>query len=356
MINVLTIYIIKEVVKGSLIAVLLLLTLFNLFSFSDELKNLGRGGYDLKQILWFLTLTSPRVFYELVPSAALLGSLFVVGSMANNREIVAMRGAGLSIAWIIRTIMLAGLLLVTVAVLVGEFVAPSCERAAQLLKTTALNDGVVMRSQYGMWLREGNSFINVRKILDDGSLADVRIYDVDETHKLNRITHAEHALFQGNKQWSLESVKQSEINPQQIYASTLAEQNWKSGIDSDLLKVAVVNSDNLSLYDLFNYIDFLKQNNQKSQSYELAFWSRLINPFVTFVMLMVSAPFVIGIGRGTSTGARIMMGIVIGMTFNIFDRIAGHVGLVYDINPMLMAMLPSALVFCGALIAVRRVS
>lgn len=356
MINVLTGYIVKEVVKGALIAVLLLLTLFNLFSFSDELKDLGRGHYGLKQILLFLTLTSPRVFYELVPSAALLGSLFVVGSMANNREIVAMRAAGLSTAWVIRTIMLAGLLLVSIAVLVGEFVAPSCERAAQLLKTTALNDGVVMRSEYGMWLREGNSFINVRKILDDGSLADLRIYDVDDANHLNRITFADRAQFQGDKQWRLGGVKYSEINPQQIYASAQAEQPWKSGIDSDLLKVAVVNSDNLSLYDLYMYIDFLKQNSQKSQNYELAFWSRLINPLVTFVMLMVSAPFVIGIGRGTSTGARIMVGIVIGMTFNIFDRIAGHVGLVYDMNPMLMAMLPSVLVFCGAVYAVRRVS
>lgn len=355
MINVLTAYIVKEVVKGSLIAVLLLLTLFNLFSFSDELKDLGQGGYDLKTILLFLTLTSPRVFYELLPSAALLGSLFVVGSMANNREIVAMRAAGLSTAWVIRTIMLAGLILVIVAVAVGEFVAPSCERTAQLIKTTALHDGVVMRSQYGMWLREGNSFINVRKILDDGSLADVRIYDIDDASRLSRITRAEHAQFLGDKQWRLDGVAHSEINRQQIFAGTAAEQPWKSSIDSDLLKVAVVNSDNLSLYDLFMYIDFLKQNNQKSQSYELAFWSRLINPLVTFVMLMVSAPFVIGIGRGTSTGARIMMGIVIGMTFNIFDRIAGHVGLVYDINPMLMAILPSAVVFCVALVAVRRV-
>jgi lipopolysaccharide export system permease protein len=356
MINVLTAYIVKEVVKGSLIAVLLLLTLFNLFSFSDELKDLGQGGYGLKQILLFLTLTSPRVFYELLPSAALLGSLFVVGSMANNREIVAMRAAGLSTGWVIRTIMLAGLLLVTIAVLVGEFVAPSCERTAQLLKTTALHDGVVMRSEYGMWLREGNSFINVRKILDDGSLGDIRIYDIDEQRKLNLITQADHAQFLGDKQWSLKNVKHSEVHPQQIFAGTQAEQAWRSSIDSDLLKVAVVNADNLSLYDLFMYIDFLKQNNQKSQSYELAFWSRLVNPLVTFVMLMVSAPFVIGIGRGTSTGARIMIGIMIGMTFNIFDRIAGHVGLVYDINPMLMAMLPSTLVFCGALYAVRRVS
>ncbi len=354
--NVLTWYIIREVSKGSLLALLLLMTLFNLFTFSDELKDLGHGHYGLKQILLYLMLTSPRVFYELVPSAALLGSLFVVGAMANNREIVAMRAVGLSTAWIIRSIMLAGLLLVIVAVLVGEFVAPPSERSAQLLKTTAQNNGVVLRSQYGMWLREGNRFINVRKILDDGSLGDIRIYEIDEQHKLTRVAQAEHGQFMGDKQWQLSHVETSIINPQRVDAESLPSMPWQSSIDSDLLKVAVVNSDNLSLYDLYMYIDFMKANNQKSQNYELAFWSRLINPLVTFVMLMVSAPFVIGIGRGIGTGGRILMGVLIGMGFNILDRIAGHIGLVYDINPLLMAVMPSILVFCIALYAVLRVS
>lgn len=354
--NVLTWYIVREVVKGSLVSVIVLLTLFNLFTFSDELKDLGQGDYGLKQILLFLALTSPRVFYELVPSAALLGSLFVIGAMANNREIVAMRAAGLSTAWVIRSIMLGGLLLVAVAVGIGEFVAPEAERTAQLIKTTALHDGVVMRSRYGMWLRESNRFINVRKILDDGSLEDVRYFELDENHRLKQITQAERGEFQGNKQWLLSNVRQSNIGDRQIGAESLANMPWQSTIDSDLLKVAVVDSDNLSLADLYNYIDFLKTNNQKSQRYELAFWSRLINPLVTFVMLMVSAPFVIGIGRGVGTGGRIMLGIIIGMSFNLCDRIAGHYGLLYDINPLLMAVLPSCLVFLAALVAVLRVS
>ncbi len=352
--NVLTRYIIKEVTKGSLVAVLILLTLFNLFTFSDELKDLGKGDYGLKQILMYLTLTSPRVFFELVPSAALLGSLFVVGAMANNREIVAMRAVGLSTGWIIRSIMLAGLLLVFIAVCVGEFVAPPCERNAQLLKTTAQNDGVVMRSQYGMWLREGNRFINVRKILDDGSLGDIRIYEIDQQHRLTQVTQADHGKFLGDQQWRLSNIRQSLIESNQIHAEAKPDMQWQSSIDSDLLKVAVVNSDNLSLYDLYMYIDFLKTNNQKSQIYEMAFWSRLVNPLVTFVMLMVSIPFVIGIGRGISAGGRIMMGILIGMSFNILDRIASNMGLIYDVNPLLMAIAPSTIVFVMALYAVRK--
>ena len=107
--------------------------------------------------------------------------------------------------------------------------------------------------------------------------------------------------------------------------------------------------------DNFQYIDFLKENNQKSQTFEAAFWGRLINPLVTFVMLMVATPFVIGIKRGSSMGGRLMLGIIIGMAFNILDKIINHMGLVYSLDPMLMAILPSALVFSGACYAVNKV-
>lgn len=353
--NVLTLYIVREVVKAALIAVILLLTLFNLFTFSDELKDLGKGAYGLREILLYLTLTSPRVFYELIPSAALLGSLFVVGEMANNREIVAMRAIGLSVFWIIRSIMLGGLILVILSVLVGEFLAPSAERAAQLIKTTAQNEKVVMNSLYGMWLREGNKFINVRQIRDDGSLGDIHIYQINKERRLETIKQAERAQYLGHNQWRLENLIWSNVSPRQIIADSAAQQNWKTSIDPDLLSIVVVKPDNLSLYDLWMYIDFLKLNNQKYQSFELAFWSRLINPLVTFVMLMVSAPFVIGIRRGIGTGGRIMIGIIIGMSFNIIDSIAGHLGLVYGFNPILMAILPSLTVFCAALYSLSRV-
>jgi len=354
-VSVLTGYIVKEVLKGSAIAIVLLLTLFNLFTFSDELKDLGEGAYGLREIFLYLALTSPRVFYELVPSGALLGSLFVVGAMGNNREIVAMRAAGLSIFWIIKSVMLAGVILVTIALLVGEFVAPEAERTAQLIKTTAQNDEVLMRSKHGLWLRESNKFINVRKIPGKGKLADVFVYEVSQENQLESVSSIASATYLGNNLWDMNDIVQTEISPKQVFSSRESTRKWKTSIDPDLLNVVVVKSENMSLYDLFVYIDFLKQNNQKAQSFELAFWSRLINPFVTFVMLMVSIPFVVGVGRGVSTGARMMLGIIIGMTFNIFDKIAGHVGLVYGYDPMFMAMVPSAIVFCSAVYAVSRV-
>ncbi|MCK5890043.1 MAG: LPS export ABC transporter permease LptG [Methylococcales bacterium] len=352
--KVLTAYIVKEVLKGSVIALLLLLTLFNLFTLSDELKDVGKGTYDVKQVFQYIALTSPRVLFELIPSAALLGSLFVVGGMGNSREIVAMRAAGVSVFWIIRAVMLAGLVLVVFAIAIGEFVAPEAERAAQIIKTTAQNNEVVMDSKYGMWFKEGNRFINVRKIEQKGVLSDIYTYEIDGNGRLAFMRHTGRATFAGNNLWKTERIQQLSMNAKSIRAKDLHTLDWRTTINPDLLKVVVVKSENMSLYDLFMYIQFLKKNSQKSQSFELAFWSRLINPFVTFVMLMVSIPFVIGVKRGVGVGGRMMMGIIIGMTFNIFDKIAGHMGLVYGYNPLMMAVLPSAIVFLTAAYIVRR--
>ena len=350
---VLTRYIVKEIIKGTSIAMLLLVTLINLFTLSDELQKLGEGTYTLAKIFEYIALTTPRVFYELMPSAALLGSLFVVGAMANNREIVAIRSIGLSTAWIIRSILFAGFCMVLFAILIGEFVAPETEKAAQLLRTHATKNEMVLKTQYGMWLREGNQFINVRKIINNESLQDLRFYEIDANHQLKMLRHADAAVLVANGQWRLQNVTTSVLEPRKVVADTVTEEFWDSAINSDLLEVTVVAPDNLSIVDLYKYINFLQDNNQQSNKYELAFWGRVVNPLIVFVMLMVSSPFVIGIGRGSSTGARIMIGIMIGSSFNIFDKLFSQLGMVYSLNPLLVAITPSLVIFAGAILVLR---
>jgi len=353
-VNVLTGYIVREILKGSFISLLLLLTLFNLFTFSDELSDLGKNGYDLKHIFYYLALTSPTVFYELMPASALLGSLFILGAMGNNRELIAMRAAGLSVFDIIKATLLAGVVLVAVSILVGELVAPDAQKEAQILKTTIDGKKVMLNDLYGLWLREDKRFINVREIQDNGNLVDISIYDVDDTQHLYQTTHAEQAIFLGNQQWRLVNIKQSLISTEKMQVVTRDEMPLKSAIAPDLLQLAVVNPNNLSILDLAKYVDFLKDNHQKSQQFELALWGRVVNPLVTFIMLLVSAPFVIGIKRGISVGGRMLIGVVIGMGFNIIDKIVGHLGLIYDLNPPFIAFMPSLIMLALASYAIQR--
>jgi lipopolysaccharide export system permease protein len=49
-----------------------------------------------------------------------------------------------------------------------------------------------------------------------------------------------------------------------------------------------------------------------------------------------------------------MIGISIGMGFNIFDKVVGHLGLIYGLNPPLIAFIPSLTMLVLALYSVNR--
>jgi lipopolysaccharide export system permease protein len=340
-------YIAKEVIKGSLVAVLVLLALLNFFTFADELGDMGEGDYGLRQIFEYLALTSPRSFYELLPSAALVGSLITLGNLANNRELMAMQAAGASRARLIGAVLVGGLFLLAISVSIGELVAPPAERSAQTLKSIALKKQVASRSKYGFWVRDGNVFINIREIQQQASLGDINIYEVDQNQRLALATHAGRAVYDG-VQWKLKKIRVSHFEPDRVTAERKDFADWSSVLAPDLLNAFVIRPENLSAWELARYIDYLKENGQQSLAVEQALWGRLVNPLVTLVMLLVAVPFVLTIRREVGMGQRIVVGVVIGLGFYLFDRMFSHFGLIYEMNPIFAASFPTALALVGA--------
>lgn len=349
--NTLTFYIVKEVLKGVLVALAVLLALFNLFTLSDELRALSHD-YDIKAIFLYIALVSPRVIYELIPFAALLGSLFVIGAMATRGEIVAMHAAGLSVGWLLRSVLIAGVILLVLAVFVGEVVAPKTEQQAQALKASSKHQAI-MRHSHNIWLREGNKFINVRRIAAKNRLQDIYIYTAKD-QQLQSIAKADSAAFQGDNIWQLQGLQQTLLSGENIKINSQQKRDWHTSINPDLLETTLVKTDNLSLHDMFVYINFLRQNKQKSQKYELAFWSRLINPLLALVMLVVAIPIVVHASRTSKTASRIFIGVIIGISFNILDKIIGNFGIAYDLNPAIVAITPSLLVLTAASVAIAK--
>jgi lipopolysaccharide export system permease protein len=346
-------YIAKEVIKGSLVAVLVLLALLNFFTFADELGDMGEGDYGLRQIFEYLALTSPRSFYELLPSAALVGSLITLGNLANNRELMAMQAAGASRARLIGAVLVGGLFLLAISVSIGELVAPPAERSAQTLKSIALKKQVASRSKYGFWVRDGNVFINIREIQQQASLGDINIYEVDQNQRLALATHAGRAVYDG-VQWKLKKIRVSHFEPDRVTAERKDFADWSSVLAPDLLNAFVIRPENLSAWELARYIDYLKENGQQSLAVEQALWGRLVNPLVTLVMLLVAVPFVLTIRREVGMGQRIVVGVVIGLGFYLFDRMFSHFGLIYEMNPIFAASFPTALALVGAVTGLLR--
>lgn len=346
-------YIALEMLKSTGIAVLFLLSLVLVITFADELDDMGKGQYGLIEILKYLALIAPRNFYELLPSAALLGALITLGSMANNYELTAMRAAGVSRWQIIFSVLRVGAMLTVISLFVSETIAPASEQAAQMLKFTAKNEQVALRTKYGFWTRDGDTYLNIREILDSSELKDVSIYEMTDHNQLKYATHAKAASFINNK-WALKGVQQTAILEDRVEVTHSDSAQLDSLLDPGLLDVIVVKPERLSIMGLASYITFLENNGQDARQFIVAITSKLIRPFVILVMLLIAIPMVLSVKRAGSTGTRILIGALIGIGFNLIDRLFGNVGVLYGLNPIIAASMPFLLALSLSIFTIRR--
>lgn len=346
-------YIAIEILKSTAVAMAFLLSLVLVITFADEIDDMGTGQYGFVEILKYLMLIAPRNFYELLPSAALLGALITLGGMANNYELTAMRAAGVSRWQIIFAALRVGVLLMAVSLFVSEVVAPTTEQAAQMLKFTSKNEQVALRTKYGFWMRDGNTYLNIREISNSSELKDMSIYEMTDNNELKYVTHAQSASFVEEK-WQLSGIQQTTITDEGVDVSNSDTALLDSLLNPNLLDVIVVKPERLSIVGLASYIQFLENNGQDASRFLVAITGKLVRPFVILVMLLIAIPMVLGVKRAGSTGTRILIGALIGIGFNLLDRLFGNVGVAYGFNPIIAASLPFLLALAVSVFTIRR--
>ncbi len=349
-------YISRQILHGIFLVLLILVGLFTLFTLIDEISEIGKNRYGLWQAIQYSLLSIPRQIYDLFPTALLLGSLLSLGTLANNSELTVMRAAGVSILRIVISVLRIGIILILAVMLIGETLAPYADDLAKELRLNAQSENQQQRrfrGQYGFWARDGQNFINIRSMLTDNTFGNVSLYEFDN-HRLTTIIHAQTAHYQ-DTQWTLQQVEKIQIESHQVIRQTLPTLMWQAMLNPELVKIVILRPDKLSGFDLYRYINYLQQNNQRSVEYELAFWRRLSYPLTGATMIFLAVPFVFGSLRSVAIGQRILIGALLGVGFYMMNQIMGNVGLVYEFNPLISALFPPILCLSVATILMRRI-
>jgi lipopolysaccharide export system permease protein len=343
-----------HVVRDSLFALVTLLAVFSLLEFLDDLSDVGKGDYTTMAAIEYMLLTMPERIFILFPVAAVIGSLTGLGGLAAHRELVVIRATGVSSLRIAGAAMKAAALLVVASVLVGEVVSPYTERLAHQLRTKAMSKNKAVETGNGFWVRDGNSFINVRRVLPGNRMSELYIYEFDDEHRLRVATYADRGIYE-NGQWTLEGIRQSVIGEDGVTARRVAEADWRSRFKPELAEVVSVRLASLSVPGLMRYIDYLQSNELDTARFELALWRKFVHPFTTAVMIFIALPLVLGRLGSVGIGQRILAGVVISVTFLVAEQLSGHAGLTFGLNPILAAVSPTLLFTALAVWMFRRV-
>lgn len=346
-------YIAGVVIAGTLTALLVVIGLDTFFGLVGQIDDVGEGDYTLLTMVATVALTIPHSMYELFPVAALLGSLTGMGMLSSNSELIAMRASGMSVWRIVYSVMLAGLIMLCVVVLLGEFVAPAAERYSQEIRASAKDSRVTFLGSRGLWVRDDNLFINAKKVISRSSLGDITIYDFAEDGRLKTATRAAHAHYRKG-QWIMRNVNQTEFEGDTARVARVDRLARDSLLTPELLGVVVLEPENMSARDISQFMGYLEDNGLNTQQYQYALLSRFVTPLSALVMLFISVPFVFGGLRSVSAGQRVFIGILMGFGFYIVSQIAGQMGRVYELNPLLATLTPSLVFLLAGIRALRR--
>lgn len=334
-------YIRRNVLQAMLLVLLVLAGLDFLFTLFDELGGTNER-YQTADALAYVLLTFPRHIYDLLPMTALMGSLIGLAILAGSNELVILQAAGVKVTRIVWAVMKPAMLVMALGLVLGEYVIPPLELKAEVDKSVA-NSGELVLSSSGNWQREGNDFLHFNAIEPGGVLHGVSIYQFNEAQELSGNIVAESGRYEDGG-WILENVRRTMFSNgdegRQSEMQRFDELGWQVDISPELLRLMIMDSDQMAISDLYVYARRFLEQGQDAGPYLLSFWEKVLQPLTTATLVLVAISFIFGPLREATMGSRVFTGICFGLVFIILQKLFNTVGLVYQFSPFLSVLAP----------------
>lgn len=346
-------YLARNVLLGAIVALVALLGVGFFLTFLSEVKNIGIGSFSAETALRYAALTMPQTAYDMFPVATLIGAVFALGAMSANHELVALRTSGASMWRLARAVAWSGLALALIAVALGEFIAPPAKKLAETLRVQKMYAQINAVGPGGIWLKSGDEIVHVLKVESPTLLEGVRIYTMSTRGRLDAVSEAASASY-ADGGWTLHDLTATRFADQRLDSVKVPSRPWPDFVLPATFQVLVVDPENLSWRGLLRYLHYLRANGLATQRYRIAFWHKLAAPVSVLFMVLLALPFSVGRMRGTGTGQRLALGVVVGLVYYLVDRTVLEASAAFDVPVLVAAWLPTALLGAVAAVALRR--
>ena len=366
-------YISRTTIASIAIVLMVITSLDLLAKLIDELGNLT-DSYTFIEAVIYVALGLPASVYQYMPFAGLVGGLVGLGSLASTSELIVMRAAGVSLLRLTWSVLKPVLWFIIAMLLFAEYVIPVSDQYSENRRSILLQgNNKALSSREGLWNREGNEFMHFNSVQANGKLSGVTRHVYDDEGRLLSSSFADVAFFI-NGQWREENVVETVFRETEVDIGAEAESRaetgkaigtktstrihsarlWETELSPNLLAILVQETDNLAMSKLYGYANYLERQNLSNEKYLLAYWRKILQPLVIISLVLVAISFIFGPLREVTMGYRIFTGVVVGIVFQMVQKLLGPASLLYGIPPLFAVLLPIVVCFLAGLFLLSR--
>jgi lipopolysaccharide export system permease protein len=345
-------YIISHVFALTGIVALALTAIYTFVTFVTESRNLGQGNFGVPQLALYVTLLIPTSIYLLLPIIAMLGTLMGLGTLAAQSEIIAMRAAGVSLMRIGRSTLLAGALLGLVSLALGDWLAPMAKVKAETMQAEAREGVQAGTRNVPVWLREGDSVIHIKSLINETQFSEAEIFKLAPDLSIKSILNARAGAYESGR-WRFSDVTRTDFAADGTHVGKAATLDWGDQPSPEVLRLFLLRANAISIHGLLRLMEYLRANGLSDREYSLELCRKLITPLTVMAMMLFTIPFVMGPLRSTGAGQRLLVGVLIGVTFYVVNEVTANTGQLYGWAPIVSAGLPTVFLVVIALLRLR---
>ena len=353
MTDILSRYMLRTILTSTSLVLAILLALAGLFEFIAELDD-TQGNYQTSEAILFTLLRLPNLAFEMLPIAALIGSLLGLGAIAANSEIIVIRSTGLSIVRLSSMAAFSGAVMLLFTGLLGEFIGPPLDFYARDMRMEARYEHDDNQLGTEAWVKDGSTYMHLERVNPEFEFGSLHIYKFDND-RLESIAVAENSIIDENDDWILENIRETRFQPDgvQVLETQLSIESFE--MNSGLLGSSLAKPLSLSAREMLIYIDYLQRNNLDATRYEMEFWYRVSRTCSVLIMPILALAFVFGPLRTGGAGGRLMVGIIIGLAYYLASETLANSGQVFNLSPIFVTWLPSVTLAMVAMFALSRI-
>ena len=347
-------YLMATVWRSIAVVLVCLLTVVTLFTVVDELSDIT-PGYTEGHALLYVLYSTPRRLYEIAPYGVFIGALVGLGVLASHTELTVLRSVGVSLGRLFASTAVAALVVLAGNVALGEFVASAAEEAANTLKLRVARGDASGTIDSTTWYRDGEVITSVDGYAGDGALIGIRQFVVEDGRLLASRRADSAAYVSDTGHWRLENVVETRFSDGATSVRRVDAMAWESGTAPALLSAkALFDPGKLSLRDLGFRIDYLVGEGLDATRYQVAFWAKIVQPVAVLGLVLLALAFVVGPMREAGLGARLAVGIAVGLAFKYLIDLFGPVSVVFAIPPWLAMLVPVVVCWMAGALLIRR--
>ncbi|HZF17585.1 MAG TPA: LPS export ABC transporter permease LptG [Steroidobacteraceae bacterium] len=347
-------YLARTVLVYTALVMGVLMTLGALFVFIGQQDDIGVGAYTAADAFVYSLLSMPQQFFELLPIGSLLGSLLGLGLLARSSEIIVIRASGVSLGRMSAAVLAAGFILVVVGVIVGEYVGPATQQYARQYKVFSKFADFSVAGSGSAWVKDGNNIVQLDRQTGDAMFGGVSLFRFSSDKRLAAVGRASTAIVGAGERWQFEGYAETAFVDGGTRVSRERQRTFETHVSPEFLGLAVILPNQMRTLQLARYLGHLRENQLDTRQIEFALWARIARTLSIAVIVLLALPFCFGSMRSAGSGAKTVIGVLIGIGFYLLQRTLESSAQVFNVNPILLAWTPLVLLTVATTVALRR--